>query len=224
MTNMTYEELRQLLVSAKPDIVGREFMILRSLCALVNRDPDVHATHSLVLRALEYRDRFGGLATMLDSLVRELGLFPYLDPSMLSVSDLFAYEFHRPEEIEDIVFHRVQAEVYHELMSGSSVILSAPTSFGKSLVIDAMIASRKHRDVAVVLPTIALIDETRRRLTARFRASHKLLTHPSQTRGDRNIYIITQERAPSFDDLEHVTLYIIDGNMLPCTLLTSSTS
>jgi replicative superfamily II helicase len=44
-------------------------------------------------------------------------------------------------DTDEIVFHRVQAEVYARLMEGENVVLSAPTSFGKSLIIDAVVAS-----------------------------------------------------------------------------------
>ena len=58
-----------------------------------------------------------------------------------------------------MVFHRVQAQVYWHLIDGENVILSAPTSFGKSLIIDALIASGKYRRIVLVVPTIAPIDE-----------------------------------------------------------------
>ena len=111
---------------------------------------------------------FNGHHGILDALIRELGLFPYLEQDELSLPDLLAYEYHRPLNYDEpIVFHREQALVYRRLLAGDNVILSAPTSFGKSKVIDAIIASRKHRHIVVIVPTLALIDETRRRL-ARF--------------------------------------------------------
>ena len=45
------------------------------------------------------------------------------------------------------------------LLDGDNVILSAPTSFGKSLLVDAFLAMRTPSTVVVILPTIALIDE-----------------------------------------------------------------
>ena len=73
-------------------------------------------------------------------------------------------------------------------------MLSAPTSFGKSLVTDAVIASGKFKNVLIVVPTIALMDETRRRLSQRFRGQFKIITHTSQTLSDRNVFVLTQER------------------------------
>ena len=44
-----------------------------------------------------------------------------------------------------------------------NIAVSAPTSFGKSFVIDAFIKIRKPKNVIIIVPTIALTDETRRR-------------------------------------------------------------
>ena len=125
-----------------------------------------------------------------------------------------ALEFHRPEgKLGEggIIFHRVQAEVYWHLVEGENVILSAPTSFGKSLIIDALIDTGKYSKVALIVPTIALIDETRRRLS-RFSEEYKIVTHSSQTmdsiRG--TIYVLTQERVIEREDLDGLDLFIID--------------
>ena len=145
-----------------------------------------------LLRMMEHREVLEPVAPVLSAVSREIGLFPYLEPQELPTSDLLAYEAHRPAGLEDVVFHRKQAEAYRALLAGRNVILSAPTSFGKSLVIDAMIASDRFRNVAVVVPTIALIDETRRRLW-RFNGSYRVITHSMQGPGERNIIVATQE-------------------------------
>ena len=44
------------------------------------------------------------------------------------------------------------------------------------------------------MPTIALIDETRRRLTRRFGSRYKIVTQAGQPSGERTIYVLTQER------------------------------
>src|SRR5689334_11134862 len=100
-----------------------------------------------VLRALtdaQTRDEIAGGEgdrELLDSLVSKLGLYPYLtdETDHLSAADQVALEFYRPESLGDeVVFHATQAFVYQRLLEGHNVILSAPTSFGKSLLIDAI--------------------------------------------------------------------------------------
>src|SRR5438093_4429520 len=160
--HLTPQEMRR-RVSDPALIAGDPFTVLKSLCAYMNNPDTAPRAHELVLRALEHRKAFGQMTTILDGLVRQVGLFPYLDPEDLGIADAIAYEFHRPENMDAdrVVFHRVQAEVYRDIMQGDNVILSAPTSFGKSLIIDAAVASGKFKNIAVVVPTIALIDETR---------------------------------------------------------------
>jgi hypothetical protein len=97
-------------------------------------------------------------------------------------------------------------------MRGANVVLSASTSSGKSLVIDEIVASGKFGKIVVVVPTLALIDETRRRLLRRFGDRCAIITHPSQrTQPDRvTVYVLTQERVLSRDDLADVEFFVID--------------
>lgn len=88
--------------------------------------------------------------------------------------------------------------------------MSAPTSFGKSLIIDALIASGKFKNIVIIVPTIALIDETRRRLSLRFKDQFKIITHQSQDCLQQNIFILTQERALDREDYPPVDLFILD--------------
>jgi hypothetical protein len=55
------------------------FDTLRSLCTHLSRPDTEQRAQDLVLRALEHREAFGSAVAMLDGLVRQLGLFPYLE-------------------------------------------------------------------------------------------------------------------------------------------------
>lgn len=155
---------------------AQAFAILQAIARMLGEKPENPAAQSLLIRALEHREDFAACSSLLNALLRETGLYPYAEPNELTARDRLAFEFHRPEgRLADagMVFHRVQAQVYWRLVDGENVILSAPTSFGKSLVIDALIASGKFRRIALVVPTIALIDETRKRLS-RFADAYKI--------------------------------------------------
>ena len=192
-------------------VAGDPFKFATDLCRLVNRVGSTSDSHEILLRAYEKKTLFGDHGQILDCLVRSVGLFPYLDPEALSLADFIAYEAHRPDHMNDrIVFHRAQANVYQRLMSGENIALSAPTSFGKSLIIDAVIASGKFANVVIVVPTLALIDETRRRLAERFRGEFKIITHPSQAREEKNIFVLTQERVLGGEDWAFVDFFVID--------------
>ena len=186
------------------------FGVLKEISLLTNYRADAPETVEMVLRALECREAFGEMGEVLDALTRQVGLFPYAKADDLSPRDALAYEYNRPLELtEDVVFHRVQGQVYRYLMSGESVILSAPTSFGKSKIIDAMIASGKYDNIVIIVPTLALIDETRRRLSA-FGSRYKIITHRSQALAGQNCFVLTAERFVSFTDLPRIQFFVID--------------
>lgn len=202
-------ELRARL--SNPESVRADsFSLLQDLCCFAGSAEEQQA-QDMILRALEVREQFLVGREVLDGLVRQFGLFQYLNPDDLPVPDQIAYEVHRPAHMEErIVFHRPQAEVYWTLLSGENVVLSAPTSFGKSLIIDAIVASDRYTNILIVVPTIALIDETRRRLSSRFRGRYKVITHGSQARAERNIFVATQERVLEANMTDDIDLFVID--------------
>jgi hypothetical protein len=208
-----YLEVEQLRASlGDPATVAKEgFLILSNISHMLDEGDSLQVSQELILRALENRQYFGKASVLLDALVRQVGLFPYLNPTELGTADQIAWELNHPPSMpDDIVFHGPQTRVYRELVRGNNVVLSAPTSFGKSLVTDAVIASGKYKNILIVVPTIALIDETRRRLGQRFKHSYKIVTHVSQEIADRNIFVLTQERVLERNVLDLVEFVVID--------------
>ena len=204
---LTAEAIRGIVSGPLETFDGDTFALLAGIAALGSRGAQAEA-RDLLLRVLDHRESLRADGPLLDALLREHGLFPYVDhPESLGTADRWAYEVHRPLEMGDVVFHAEQAEVYRLLAEGRSVVLSAPTSFGKSLIIDAVIAARRFTTVVIIVPTIALVDETRRRLTRQFRGQYKIVTHPSQPPGDRTLYVLTQER---FLDIRPERLHQVD--------------
>jgi hypothetical protein len=207
-SDLTTEQLRE-IISNPATIEQNAFVVLKNLSRLLNTEKE-STCRDLVLRALENRAAFDPYLPILESLVRELGLYPYMDEDSLSLNDSIAYEFHRPVNYDEpIVFHREQAEVYRRLLNGENIILSAPTSFGKSKVIDALIAIGRFKNFVVIVPTIALIDETRRRLS-RFSSKYKIITQISQRSGGQNVFIFTAERANVYQYFPRIDFFVID--------------
>ncbi len=186
------------------------FSVIKSIASSINQKNELYL-QEVILRVIEQRQVFVGYSSIINDFARAIGLFPYLNPEELSLPDKIAYEFHRPSGVdqENIIFHRAQARVYFELLDGKNVILSAPTSFGKSLIIDTIIASEKFKSIAIVLPTLALIDETRKRLS-KFRDRYKIITHSSQTITEKNIFILTQERVMEIIKDVDIDFFVID--------------
>jgi DEAD/DEAH box helicase len=206
--SLTFEALKSEIANLSPTS-GDSFAIARGL-SFAARTGTAQQVQELVLRALEKRDFFGSSAQIVDALVRELGLFPYLKSESLGERDLLALEMHRPMNTSGVVFHHPQAAVYWQLIQGKNVVLSAPTSFGKSLIIDALVATEKFHDILIVVPTIALIDETRRRLTKKYGNRYKVITHGMQSRRERNIFVMTQERVHESSIEDEIDFFVID--------------
>lgn len=202
------------LLGAHEPLNGKAFGILGRIAKMAANDENDFA-RDLLIRLLEHRDDMAARDRhLLNSLVIHLGLYPYVPPpdaDQLPPGEAIALEYHRPPafEGEDFIFHAMQQAVYQRLIAGESVVLSAPTSFGKSVIMDALVASRKWDQIAVVVPTLALVDETRRRLS-RFADRYKVNTFPSQTVAERTLFVMTQERLLDVDPFPRVGLFIID--------------
>ena len=103
---------------------------------------------------------------LVNHLIRKTGLYPYMQTENADWGDRYIYEaFKVPTgNIELSTLHREQSKLLKKLLEGNNIAVSAPTSFGKSFVIDAFISIKKPRNIIIIVQTIALTDETRRRL------------------------------------------------------------
>ncbi|MEQ9832566.1 DEAD/DEAH box helicase [Pectobacterium versatile] len=211
---MNYEKIKNILAKLGEESISTVDVLL-AINTIVNRSNSEWEGRDLVIRALDKFKLFDSVEqSLLLNMVRAVGLFPYITPhlSSMAISDRLAYEAHRVEGVEQgMVFHHLQAHVFSLIMQGRNVVLSASTSVGKSLVIDAVLAQRRFNKVVVIVPTIALIDETRRRLVKRFK-DFNLITHPSQESliETTNVYLLTQERVLQRPDLADVEFFVLD--------------
>lgn len=212
---MDPETIRRHL-SNRDAFVENRFAVLGALVRMANDERSAVVARELVIRTLALRTALdAGYDELLDSLVRQVGLYPYVDQNRpRTFEDQLVIEAYRaPGLKDDRLFHSLQLSVFQELVGGRNVVLSAPTSVGKSLVIDAILATRRHKRAVIIVPTIALIDETRRRIGHSLGQSHDIITHPSQRRlddGRPTVYVLTQERALSRKDLDDVDFFVID--------------
>jgi len=150
---------------------------------------------------------------LLNHLIRESGLYPYLEPETSSWQDRFVFESFKVDigQEDPVTLHSEQSLVLKHLLEGTNLAVSAPTSFGKSLIIDAYIAIKKPTNVLILVPTIALTDETRRRLSKKFSAEYKIITTSDVELAEKNILIFPQERAIHYcDKLEKLDLLVVD--------------
>ncbi|HBJ3897588.1 DEAD/DEAH box helicase [Acinetobacter baumannii] len=181
---------------------------LVSLIEEFNSHQNNFLVQDIVIRALERRQEIQN-NFILDHLLGELGLFPYINYTNCSSKDKLRKEIFTTPQDDSKVFHIRQAEVFHRIMSGENVILSAPTSFGKSLIIEAIVSSLEFNNIVIVVPTIALMDELKRKLS-KYNEYYKIITQINQQSSNNNIYIFTQERVLEYKDLFPIDFFIID--------------
>lgn len=191
-------------------------MELFSACSEVNdlieRGNDL-AARNLLIKLLGDLDRDKvPYPQVLNQLVRSAGLFPYLQLENASWDQKFVYQaFAVDVGNRTATLHREQATVLSKLLGGTSIAVSAPTSFGKSFIIDAFIAAKRPKTVVIIVPTIALMDETRRQLYKKFSREYGIVTAPDAPLEERNILIFPQERAFGYVKcLKKIDLLVID--------------
>ena len=150
---------------------------------------------------------------LVNHLIRKLGLYPYIEAEHAGWEDLFVKHLFEADIGGGKVatLHREQSRLLKALLSGKDLAISAPTSFGKSFVIDAFIAIKKPKNVVIIVPTIALTDETRRRLYKKFARDYKIITTSDVPLGEKNIFIFPQERALGYlDKINELDILIVD--------------
>jgi hypothetical protein len=174
---------------------------------------DLSVGRELVIRLLEKQSELSlDYQVIVDELAMQVGLYPYVSNLKdLSLRNAIQHAANRPEGImEDFVLHSAQTRIFLRLMAGESIILSAPTSFGKSLLIDMVIASKDFQNIVLIVPTLALVEETRRRMS-RFVDRYTVITSSNQKIRDRNLFVFTQERFLAFEtEMPHIDFFVID--------------
>jgi hypothetical protein len=151
---------------------------------------------------------------LVNNFTRILGLYPYLDTRTSRWEDAFVFETFTVDagEALPVVLHREQSRVLRRLLEGESLALSAPTSFGKSFIIDSFVNLTSPKTVLIIVPTLALADETRRRLIRKFGSEYRVITSVESGDVEGNaIYIFPQERALSYvERIGTIDLLVVD--------------
>jgi hypothetical protein len=190
------------------------FDACQEINALLSGRNEVAARNLLIRLLAELHQTKEPYPQVVNHMIRATGLFPYLKGGLASASWDQKYLYHAFEV--DVgrrlaTLHREQSSVLARLLDGKSIAVSAPTSFGKSFIIDAFIAAKRPDTVVIIVPTIALMDETRRRLFKKFSDFYTIITAPDTRLGSKNIFIFPQERAFGYlASLEKIDLLVVD--------------
>ncbi|MFG1404392.1 DEAD/DEAH box helicase [Xanthobacter sediminis] len=213
VSQQQWHEIENLRGSA---LKGRVFSILQETARDIQTrdldDPDVLNVVPRLAALLDSKPELASYREVLSTLARSVGLWNYIDKETADYRDAAVADAVTSEELDGVTFHREQIAALNTLLAGKNLVLSAPTSFGKSLLIDALLATNRYKRVAIVLPTIALLDEFRRRIEKRFGNRFSLIMYHSQVAppDDAVIFLGTQERLINRNDLGRLDLAVVD--------------
>lgn len=199
---------------AKPTLQDEHIFIhCQNISTLIDRREYNEARNNLILLLDYHKKNNLNYSSLVNHLIRSLGLYPYLQTDTSEWHDRLVYDLFKVDVglANPITLHREQSLILKRLLSGENLAISAPTSFGKSFIIDAFISLKKPNNVLIIVPTISLTDETRRRLHKKFSAEYKIITTADVELSKKNILIFPQERAISYlEKIESLDLFIID--------------
>ncbi|WP_102862659.1 MULTISPECIES: DEAD/DEAH box helicase [Pseudomonas] len=189
------------------------FHIYKECSILLSRNND---NNELILATIEHREKFSNkLDDILTDLIEAYGLYPYLKRENLSPTSTHSEireAYHKSDTGTNLSFHEAQKLIFEKIKkSKKNLIVSAPTSFGKSLLIEEIVASNNYKNIIIIQPTLALLDETRKKLS-KYREVYKTIVRttqePSATLG--NIFLLTAERVNEYQYFNQVDFLIID--------------
>lgn len=118
-----------------------------------------------------------------------------------SLSEEFAREFYTLDSGTTLT--KEQKKLFNEFQKHKRIVVSAPTSFGKSRIITEIINHNEYCNIAIVLPTIALLTETfiRFRKDEKISQTYNLVNSIKQPLKEKNnILIFTPEKVDLFMD------------------------
>ena len=206
-----YTKAIDLLASSERLDFENSFELARTCSQLLADPNNENNGRDLAIRVLEQLDSISeNTHTMWNDIVESAGLYPYVRHDILSSSAAIRKEYHKSQFLDDYYLHSEQ-QYYSALLQGKkSLVLSAPTSFGKSLLIEEVVASKNYKNIVIIQPTLALLDETRKKLS-KYSDYYNLIvsTHQEATDGC-NLLLFTGERVVEYENIPKIDFFVID--------------
>ncbi len=182
-----------------------------------NNEEDLELARRILIRILAVLDKMPEETyDIWSDLVETVGFYPYLEKNKAvleqkSFADEIRMQSYKSDYLDGKYMHVKQKELSDLLKSGINVVASAPTSFGKSLLIEEIVASGIYNNIIIIQPTLALLDETRIKLR-KYKDQYKIIVRTSQEYSvDKgNLFLLTAERVMEYEEFPHIDLLIID--------------
>ncbi|EQA0638390.1 DEAD/DEAH box helicase, partial [Escherichia coli] len=205
------------------NLTPEEIKILLSLTIIFINQDDIYIRRLGYRTALLYARKTKDYIPLYDIAINQ-GIIPvakslsdnYLtsdnDTFIKTLSDSFADNF-----IENgITLTQQQSDmnIFLQEIERNDVALVAPTSYGKSNIIIEEIKRNYHGNRCVIVPSKALISQTKNNIIKSYNSKVKVITHPEMYKNHKdNIFVLTQERASkllSKNKNFHFDLLLID--------------
>jgi hypothetical protein len=216
---MTAEEVILQLKEDSIITLDKSFQFVKFTSSLLNSDIEAKQSEArtIIVHALDQWLKIPEQThCMWLDLVESSGFYPYLakESSKLDFKSLageIRKGIHHSEHLHGKFFHEEQLKVLNIFNSGKNLIVSAPTSFGKSLLIEEIVARKEFKNILIIQPTLALLEETRKNLK-KYKDHYKLIVKTSQQpSGDgNNIFLLTAERVTEYAQFPKIEVLIVD--------------
>lgn len=149
-----------------------------------------------------------------EDVIESTGFYPYLDGKDVlknSLQGKIRLNYHKVDNMDDLTFHEEQQVLRNIIDSEKNIIVSAPTSFGKSLLIEYVVAKKMYKNIVVIQPTLALLDETRKKLK-KYSKDYKIIVRTSQEPDSEkgNLFLLTAERVMEYQLFTNVDFLVVD--------------
>ena len=192
------------------------FSYARACSALLSENEGALA-RKIAIRILNNWDKMdSNLYPLWSDVMESLGFYPYLKnrvPGLEndSLDDVIRQCYHESAYLPSVILHSDQKKISDLIFSGKNVALSAPTSYGKSLLIEEIVASQKYHNIVIIQPTLALLDETRLKML-KYSNSYRLVVRTTQSynKDGDNIFLLTAERVVEYEEFPKIDFLIID--------------
>jgi hypothetical protein len=200
-------------IEVKNDFNSNETFELYKTCSKIIIENEQNAQR-LIVNILNNRSKFDvNFDPILTDMVEAVGFYPYLKKENLildSTDSLIRQEYHHSPNLSKYL-HEDQKHLLSLIDSDKNVIVSAPTSFGKSLLIEEFVSSKKFKNIIIIQPTLALLDETRRKLL-KYNEDYKIIVRTSQepSREKNNLFLFTAERVNEYKQFPEIDFIVID--------------
>ena len=128
--------------------------------------------------------------------------------------------FAMSELDESICLHKEQIKILNAILLNDALIISAPTSFGKTYTVFEYIIRYKPQNIVLIVPTLALVDEYNKKIIKKYASQfsdYKVHINYDENRkynfNDSNIFVLTHDKVVEckfYNNIEKIDLLVID--------------